>query len=297
MIPTFDELIDPLLKLVSKNCQTRKNATLELEKILKISDEQINLKTNSGNFIFENRVGWAFTYLTKAEYIKKTDKKGTYQITELGLNELQKNSKNSIIIDKFYLENNSPNYFANWQVNKLEEKNKDFKKDLNMVAIKDDDNPAMNLERSIDEFNNQFEIDLLDKIKNIEWQEFENICAKLIEKMGYGIASTRNIRVRDNGIDGEIFEDELGLNGIIYIQAKRYSENNVGVNDMKSFLHTIRNHKGIFITTSDFTKDAKSEALSFKGKIALINKDDLIKYCKKYEIECSKQTIEIFKTK
>ena len=57
MIPTFDELIDPLLKLVSKNCQTRKNATLELEKILKISDEQINLKTNSGNFIFENRVG------------------------------------------------------------------------------------------------------------------------------------------------------------------------------------------------------------------------------------------------
>ena len=90
-----------------------------MEKILKISDEQINLKTNSGNFIFENRFGWAFTYLTKAEYIKKTDKKGTYQITELGLNELQKNSKNSIIIDKFYLENNSPNYFANWQVNKL----------------------------------------------------------------------------------------------------------------------------------------------------------------------------------
>jgi hypothetical protein len=65
-------------KLVSKNSQTRKNATLELEKILKISDEQINLKTNSRNFIFENRVGWAFTYLTKAEYIKKTDKKATY---------------------------------------------------------------------------------------------------------------------------------------------------------------------------------------------------------------------------
>ena len=154
----------------------------------------------------------------------------------------------------------------------------------------------MNLEESIDQFNLQFEVELLNKIKNLSWQEFEDLCSRLIEKMGYGVSATRTIRVRDGGIDGEIFEDELGINGVIYIQAKRYDNNNVSVNDIKNFLHTINKNKGIFITTSDFTKDAMAEVKSYRGRVALINKDSLIKYCKKYEIQCAKQTIDIFKT-
>ena len=114
--------------------------------------------------------------------------------------------------------------------------------------------------------------------------------------MGYGVSSTRTIRVRDGGIDGEIFEDELGINGVIYIQAKRYDNNNISVNDIKNFLNTINKNKGIFITTSDFTKDAMAEVISYRGRVALINKVSLIKYCKKYEIQCVKQTIDIFKT-
>ena len=85
MLPTSVEILDPLLKLISKAPQTRKNATQELEKLLKISKEQMDIKSNSGNFIFENRVGWAFTYLTKAEYIKKTSEKALYEITDLGV--------------------------------------------------------------------------------------------------------------------------------------------------------------------------------------------------------------------
>ena len=295
MLPTSIEILDPLLKLISKASQTRKNATQELEKLLKISKDQMDIKSNSGNFIFENRVGWAFTYLTKAEYIKKSTEKALYEITDLGYSALKDSYEKNLIIDEYYLKTKSPNYLSNWQVNKSE-KNQPISIDPLNDKVLNANEFEMNLEESIDQFNSQFEDELLNKIKNLSWQEFEDLCSRLIEKMGYGVSSTRKIRVRDGGIDGEIFEDELGINGVIYIQAKRYDNNNISVNDIKNFLHTINKNKGIFITTSDFTKDAMAEVKSYRGRVALINKDSLIKYCKKYEIQCVKQTIDIFKT-
>ena len=295
MLPTSNEILDPLLKLISTAPQTRKNATQELEKLLKISKEQMDIKSNTGNFIFENRVGWAFTYLTKAEYIKKTSEKALYEITDLGCSALKDSQENNLIIDESYLKTKSPNYLSNWQVNRSEKTQTNPIEALNDKVLNINEF-EMNLEESIDQFNLQFEVELLNKIKNLSWQEFEDLCSRLIEKMGYGVSSTRAVRVRDGGIDGEIFEDELGINGVIYIQAKRYDNNNISVNDIKNFLHTINKNKGIFITTSDFTKDAMAEVRSYRGRVALINKDSLIKYCKKYEIQCIKQTIDIFKT-
>jgi len=292
MLPTFENVIDPLLKLISKTPQTRKGATSELEKNLKISKPQMDLKTSSGSFVFESRVGWAFTYLTKAEYIKKTTKKAQYEITDLGNLALQNASQKNLIIDSSYLKENSPNYLSNWRVNKID-KNQ-ITLNTNQQNKGDEDLAEMSLEESIDEFNLQFEIELLDKIKNLSWQDFEDLCSQLVEKMGYGFASTRTLRQHDGGIDGEILEDELGIKGVIYIQAKKYDNNNVGLSDVKSFLHTIKDNKGIFITTADFTKEAKAEAKPYRGRVALINKDDLVKYCKKYQIKCCKQTIEIF---
>jgi len=294
MLPSFSELIDPLLKLISKAPQTRKNATHDLEKLLKISKEQMDIKSNSGTFIFENRVGWAFTYLTKAEYIKKSTEKALYEITDLGSSALKDSHDNNLIIDESYLKANSLNYLSNWQVNRSEKNQANTSDPLNDKILTATEF-EMNLEESIDQFNRQFEDELLNKIKNLSWQDFEDLCSRLVEKMGYGVSSTRTIRVRDGGIDGEIFEDELGINGVIYIQAKRYDNNNISVNDIKNFLHTINKNKGIFITTSDFTKDAMAEVRSYRGRVALINKDSLIKYCKKYEIQCVKQTIDIFK--
>jgi len=294
MLPSFCELIDPLLKLISKAPHTRKNATHDLEKLLKISKEQMDIKSNSGTFIFENRVGWAFTYLTKAEYIKKSTEKALYEITDLGSSALKDSHDNNLIIDESYLKAKSLNYLSNWQVNRSEKNQANTSDPLNDKILTATEF-EMNLEESIDQFNRQFEDELLNKIKNLSWQDFEDLCSRLVEKMGYGVSSTRTIRVRDGGIDGEIFEDELGINGVIYIQAKRYDNNNISVNDIKNFLHTINKNKGIFITTSDFTKDAMAEVRSYRGRVALINKDSLIKYCKKYEIQCVKQTIDIFK--
>jgi restriction system protein len=200
----------------------------------------MDIKSNSGNFIFENRVGWAFTYLTKAEYIKKSSEKALYEITDLGCTALKDSYENNLIIDESYLKTKSPNYLSNWQVNRSE-KNQPNPTDSLSDKVLNINEFEMNLEESIDQFNRQFEDELLNKIKNLSWQDFEDLCSRLIEKMGYGVSATRTIRVRDGGIDGEIFEDELGINGVIYIQAKRYDNNNISVNDIKNFLHIPQN--------------------------------------------------------
>lgn len=289
MIPKFYEITHPLLELISKEEQTRKSASEKLSKILNLDEEEKQEKTVSGFYLFESRVGWAFTYLTKAEYIELTEQKAVYRITGLGLDALKDAQKKGVAVDKEYLEENSPNYFKNWQIKKQDTKAE--------ISTDDEENDVVfDLEDELDKVDNEFNFQLLQKIKTMTWQEFEDLCATLLEKMGYGVASKREIRTGDGGIDGEIFEDELGLKGKIYIQAKKWDNNNVQPKDIKEFLYNVRGNKGVFITTSDFSQKAREEAQKYKeGKVALINYNDLVKLCKKYQVLCQKQTIEIFK--
>jgi restriction system protein len=289
MIPKFDGITHPLLQLLSKEKQSRKSASDKLSNILNLNEADREEKTSSGNYLFENRVGWAFTYLTKAEFIELTEKKAVYRITNLGIEALKDSKERNVVIDKKYLEENSANYFKNWQVKKQNNESESSEEDEESDVVFD-------LEDELDKVDNEFNFKLLQKIKAMTWQDFEDLCATLLEKMGYGVASKRQIRVSDGGIDGEIFEDELGLKGKIYIQAKKWDNNNIQPKDMKEFLYNVRGNKGVFITTSDFSQKSREEAQNYKeGKVALINYNDLVKLCKKYQVLCKKQTIEIFK--
>lgn len=286
---TYNQIIHPLLDLIGKEAASRRSATDNLSKILKLSEEDKNEKMSSGSYKFENRVGWAFTYLTKAEYIELTEQKAIYRITNSGLTALQDAESRKIFIDKKYLEENSVNYLKNWQIEKRNN-------EIQLNEENDESNVIFDLEDELEKVDNEFNFTLLQKIKAMSWQEFEDLCATLLEKMGYGVASKRQIRVGDGGIDGEIFEDELGLKGKIYIQAKKWDNNNIQPKDIKEFLYNVRGNKGVFITTSDFSQKAREEAQNYKeGKVALINYSDLVKFCKKYQVLCKKQTIEIFK--
>lgn len=287
MIPKFYELFAPILELVATQNLKRKAATLILSQTLQLNEEQKNKKFDGGNYIFENRIGWAFTFLIKAEYIELSDERATYKITDLGREALEDVRKNNKILDVDYLIQNSPNYEKNWQMSKS--KAKDSNEEISQ-------NTTFNLEEELQKTQDEFDIQLLEKIKNLTWQNFEDFCANLIEKMGYGVAAKRKIRSHDGGIDGEILEDELGLKGKIYLQAKQWqSGSKVGPKDMKEFLYNIRGKKGVFITTSDFSEEAKREANNFKdGFVALINYQELIRLCKKYQHLCEKKTLEIF---
>jgi restriction endonuclease Mrr len=217
--------------------------------------------------------------------LELTEKRATYRITDLGVLALKNAEDDGFIIDRKYLEKHSTNYHKNWQVVKRIEKLED----------EEETDVFFDLEEELDKTDNNFNSNLLQKIKDMTWQEFEDLCATLLEKMGYGVASKRQIRIGDGGIDGEIFEDELGLRGKIYIQAKKWDNNNIQPKDIKEFLYNVRGNKGVFITTSDFSPKSREEAKNYKdGKIALISYIDLIKLCKKYEVLCKKRTIEVF---
>ncbi len=295
MIPKFYELFEPLLDLIAKQNLKRKAATLILAETLGLSEEEKTKKFDGGNIIFENRIGWAFTFLTKAEYIELSDERATYKITDLGRETLEDVKQNNKTLDTDYLVQNSSNYEKNWQVARSSDKDKLSSK-IDSTAEEISQNASFDLEEELQKNQEEFDIQLLEKIKNMSWQNFEDFCATLIEKMGYGVASKRKIRSHDGGIDGEILEDELGLRGKIYLQAKQWqSGSKVGSKDMREFLYNIRGKKGVFITTSDFSEEAQREASNFKdGSVALINYQELIRFCKKYQHFCKKKILEIF---
>lgn len=100
--------------------------------------------------------------------------------------------------------------------------------------------------------------ELIDKLKSVDPYNFERIVTTVMEKMNYDVG-TVTPKSHDDGIDGIIDEDELGL-GEIYLQAKRYSDKKVDAKDMKDFIATLGTSsvkKGVFITTSDFIESAK----------------------------------------
>lgn len=300
MLPKFSDLLHPVLSMLAKKNCKRIAAKDELEISLGLSEEDKNQRLKSGDSTFGNRVGWAFSFLTKAEFIELAEERATYKITDLGKKALEEAAKTKQKIDENFLKKFSPNYERNWQVMKVEnfsKENSSKNQDLTMQQAEEGEDASFNLEEELQKSSDEFDIELIQKIREMSWQNFEDFCARLLEKMGYGVAQKRVIRQRDGGIDGEILEDELGLKGKIYLQAKKYqSGSKVGVKDIKEFLYNIKNEKGVFITTSDFSDDAKNEVLAFKdAPIALINYKELIRLCKKYEHACRKKTIEIFK--
>lgn len=243
MIPKFYELFEPLLELISRQNLKRKAATLILAETLGLSEEEKTKKFDGGNIIFENRIGWAFTFLIKAEYIELSDERATYKITDLGREALEDVKQNNKALDTDYLIQNSSNYEKNWQVARSVGKDKRPSK-IDSTAEEISQNTSFDLEEELQKNQEEFDIQLLEKIKNMSWQNFEDFCATLLEKMGYGVASKRKIRSHDGGIDGEILEDELGLRGKIYLQAKQWqSGSKVGSKDMREFLYNIRGKK------------------------------------------------------
>lgn len=159
-------------------------------------------------------------------------------------------------------------------------------------------NMVETLEENYSNYNEHIKKEVVNKLLSSSPQFFEKIVLDLLLKMGYGYdenAGTITRYSKDDGIDGIIDEDKLGL-GKIYIQAKRYQLNNKISRPMiDQFLGTMSKHgvsKGVFITTSDFSSAIKEEyTKSIDGKmIKLINGDELAEYLLKYEVGviCSK---------
>ena len=258
----------PLLELTRDGETLRSRAAVDAlsERFSLTEEEKRELLPSGKQPTFDNRVGWARTYLTKAGLLE-TPKRGYFKITAEGRQVLSGKppSINVKFLDRF------PTFqeFRNLRHTKNKQ-TESHHTESNEIS------PEEQLENAHQELRAELGADILKSIKDCSPQFFEQLVIDIIVKMGYGgsrkEAGQAVGRSGDEGIDGIIKEDRLGLD-IIYLQAKRW-EGVVGRPEIQKFAGALqgqRARKGIFITTSSFSKDAQNYVKQIESKIILID--------------------------
>jgi restriction system protein len=292
MVPKFEFFLLPYLQFLSDGKpHTLKELTDYIAIELKLSDEDKEERTKKGSFTkLYDRTQWSGTYLRKA-LLTEAIGRGTYAITKRGLELL---ATNPAYIDRKTLAK-YPEF-----VNFVHAKNAEAKDDVSSAIEESETTPFELMEASSKELRDELVNDLLAEIKSQSPQFFERLVIKLLVAMGYGgsFEDAANVTKysHDEGIDGVIKEDRLGLDNI-YIQAKRYDNGNVGRKEIQSFVGALSGKgatKGIFITTSKFTKEANDYKPASNIKIVLIDGYQLANYMIDYNIGVSvRQTFEV----
>lgn len=291
MIPDYQTLMLPLLKLVSDEQEHKYRDLIEkLAAEFKVTDEERKELLASGNqAIFDNRVGWAKTYLKKAGLLD-SPKRATFVITQLGLDTLKKNPDR---IDAKYLRQFPA--FLEFQNASRNDNNNDEEVTTQEPS---DQTPEENLDKAYQRIRKSLASELLNKVVDLSPTFFERLVVELLVKMGYG-GSIKDAgkaigKSGDEGIDGTIKEDKLGLD-IIYVQAKRWKPGNVvGRPELHKFVGALAGQgakKGIFITTSNFTKEALDYTPKNETKIVLIDGEQLAQLMIDYNLGCTTQQI------
>lgn len=277
-VPTYDQLMLPLMKLLAE--QTAPIKVSEVVELLaeysKLSNDELEQTLPSGKNIFKDRVAWAKTYLVKAGLVQQP-KRAFCEISELGRS-INLNGLNSITND-FLSQFDSFRDYKFSRSNKFETENSlIIDREININEYQKIHTPEEIIENTTELLVSSLKSDLLKLIKNNSPQFFEKLVVDLLVAMGYGgshqDAAQAIGKTNDGGIDGIISEDRLGLDKI-YIQAKRW-ENTVGRPDIQQFKGALADQvakKGVFITTSIFSKEAIESAK--KSAIVLIDGDKL----------------------
>lgn len=290
-IPTYDELMSPVLKLLSDGVErSGDDISNTIANQLNLTEEEKNrIYANNPKKVFKDRIAWARTYLKKAGLIE-SPQRATSKITAEGMKVAK--SKLDKLNLKFLEQYESFREFRHIDnSNEVEGKSK---------KIETVQTPDEMLDFVQNSYKENLQSELLLKLKSVDPVRFEEIVLNLMEKMNYGVGLMTKLS-HDGGIDGIIDEDELGLEKI-YLQAKRYSDNKVNEKEMQNFAGALSCspvRKGVFITTSYFDEKAKKKAedASKKGLIIrLINGDELTQLMIKHNIGVQiKSKIEIKK--
>jgi restriction system protein len=287
MIPDYQSIMLPMLEILAdgKEYNVRDLTNLLADKFNLTEEEKRRLLASGNQEIFNNRVAWARLYLKRAGLIS-SPKRATFIISDSGRKVIKKGLNK---IDNKYLKK-FPSFVEFMHPNHDEVDN---------IASTDESNnetPEETLDNAYQELRKSLASDLLNKVMELSPSFFERLVVKLLVSMGYGGSITdagKAIgKTGDEGIDGTIKEDKLGLD-IIYIQAKRWAPGNVvGRPEIQKFVGALAGQgakKGIFITTSDFTKDARDYVPKNETKIVLIDGKMLAQLMIDNNIGCTTQ--------
>ncbi|MFN3640351.1 MAG: restriction endonuclease [Flavobacterium sp.] len=294
-IPKHNELRLPILEILSHGNEYRiKDFYVPLAKRFHLTEEEINEKYPSGNgHVFYDRISWSLSYLNMAGLLDKP-KRGVFKINERGIQMLTTPHQIHEYIDE---------EIAKREPSRSSKKSSDV---LTTVDVNDQQStPQEKLYSSFSNIKNSIKQEILNTILGKTPGEFEKLVVMLLQKMGYGgeIKDSGLVTkpTNDGGIDGIIKEDVLGF-GRIHIQAKRFkAENFIGREEIQKFagaLMVAPSNKGVFITTSSFSKGAIDyvNSLNSSSTIVLIDGNKLAEYIYDFGLGMQvEQTIEIKK--
>lgn len=258
-------------------------------------DERTELLPSGKQTLFSNRVHWAKSYLNKAGLVAIT-RRGHFKITQRGLDALK--SSPSRIDNAFLLQYEEFKQFRE-RTNTTEDR-----MDGDVSSLEDQkQTPDEIMREAHRKIEASLAQDLLDRIRNSPSDFFERLIVNLLLNMGYGGSATEAGRALgrsgDNGVDGVIDQDALGLDRV-YIQAKRYAAGNtVGAGDIRDFFGSLDRHKaakGLFVTTSTFSPSAKETADFLSKRIVLIDGEQFARLMIRHNVGCRiEDTIHIRK--
>ena len=284
-VPKYDEFMPSIIRCLGDGkVHSLKQITEYCANEFQLSETDKSETLSSGQSKLNNRVGWAKTYLKKAGLIKST-KRAHFCLTDEGAKAFQAGA------DCVTLE-----YLRSFDsINEFEGKAKENHKTISETEQIKTESPQEQIESALRAINDELAEDLMSEVMKISPYEFERLVVKLLIKMGYGTMEENKEAVTqksgDEGIDGVVSADKFGFD-FIYIQAKQWREDIVvGRPEIQKFLGALVGQgatKGIFITTSKFSKEAVNYAAKqLHNKIVLVDGKQLAKLMIDYDLGVS----------
>ena len=273
----------PLLEVLKEKGElTRQQAYTEVIAHTGMTAEQVAVpQSSNGQSVIKNRIGWASSYLSQANALLRPHR-GTMTFGPNGqkLLDLNRSIKPSDLRE-----------IPEWKALEDARNNKSNQKTTSEELSPEESSPDDLIEQGYSQLKSDLISELLENIVKMDPSDFETLVLKLLAALGYGGGNFQSMqgvpRGPDGGIDGRINEDQLGLDQI-YIQAKRYTENSIGRPTVQSFIGAMTGgscRKGVFVTSSTFTAEAKAYANDLRDmKLILIDGKKLAELMIQHEV-------------
>jgi restriction system protein len=275
-IPDFQNIMLPLLTFCADGKEHTNGEALDAlaQKFSLTEEDQKKMLPSGQQCVFDNRVAWARAHMKMADLLENT-RRGVFRITQRGQDFLKKKPSqiNLRLLRQF------PEYEAARERHRENRRQESFSESEEQESK----TPAEQLEEAYQTLRETLASEILAQFKSASSIFFEKVVVEVLVKMGYGgsrqDAGQAIGRSGDEGIDGIIKEDRLGLD-IIYIQAKKWEDpsSRPEIQKFAGALQGKRARKGIFITTSRFSDTAREFAANIESKIILIDGQQLAQY-------------------
>lgn len=292
-MPTWQQFMAPVLRALLDGRPVKRRELYEVVAAdVGITDEQRAELLASGQVKFENRIGWATSYLNRVGALQRPER-ATYRVTEEGRALLARHPEG---IEERHLGELTPGGVLEWRQPR---RAATPEVDVDLAPVETELDPVEQVSEGIARIQADVAADLLARLHAQAPTFFEKVVVDLLVAMGYGGAGGRETVTQasnDGGIDGVIDQDALGLNRV-YVQAKRYAlDSSVGRPEVQAFVGALsgRADGGVFITTARFSSGAQEYARTAHSRIILIDGARLASLMIRYGVGVQvKQTLHI----